>query len=349
MDTNPSGPLFETYGVVYNVRTRAWEGLTEEVWAKMVAAYASKKSASLGLGVNRDTLDKWESRFGNGWPKSRIPVEFRPQINGGGDLHWKERLAAQQGIKDSLANYTGKLTSIACLHSWMIDVDYIGEMIDREDGDLGVLVLNGDTLDFNNFSLFRKEYDIDPMYEINRMAEFINGVLKKHTSRILITTANHDARYDKRLAEFLPPDMQKVYRALTDNSTPIDLLVEKANIEGTRLFYLQLGNVMFCHPETGLVAPLKTAQRLYDYFSNRFEGIEVLVLNHLHRCVEGMYRKAKLMEGGCMCRTPDYTMTTGRVGPIAVEPMYVSYATMDYFNGNADVKSARLQYLGETR
>lgn len=69
--------LRSEYGVYFDQVKNEWIGLTEAKWRRIVKAYQSQHQAVRGLGVGRGSLQRFEDKYGIGWPKTFVAADRR--------------------------------------------------------------------------------------------------------------------------------------------------------------------------------------------------------------------------------------------------------------------------------
>jgi hypothetical protein len=331
------------HGEYWNAR----KSITKTGLERLIKHYQTQLECSHALGISHNTLIRWENRHGIYWPKDSTKAQYRinhEPFTDDGKLLWERRLEEQLKVRAKWENYSGKTTIFSCPHFPFADYDRLEEMIRREKGDLGRLVIAGDITDFHGLSLFKKEYHISPLTELKHAINGINQ-LKNYSESILLMRANHDARYEKRLAERLSVGERELMEEITNKIGPIQYIAEQAEIESTDYWFIQLGDVFIVHPESGLSGKLRTAQRACDFAVVRWPSINAVVCGHTHAVGSAIYRTKVISEIGCMSRIMDYTLG-GRIGPAATDLMYNAYFRAIYDAGHLDIFNSGYKYLG---
>jgi len=337
--------------------TRPKVSITREGMQQLVKDYPSKQHARIALGTAATTLTRWEDEHQIYWPKDPTPVGKRrihyDNFTPDGKMLWENRMEAQLSVRNQWEKYTGKTTVFSCSHFPFFAYDRCEEMLDREKGQLGKLVIAGDVVDSYLLSLFRKEYSINPIAEMNSAIHAIKQ-LKKYATSVLLLTANHDNRFSKRIAEKLSTTEASLLDELVEQLSPgkklsvINAIGSELAIDTTDYWFIQLGDMFIAHPESALSAPLKTAQRVADYATVRWDNISLVLTGHTHKVGSAIYRKMRVSEIGCMSRLMDYTMA-GKIGPMACDLMYVCYNVTNFENGKADISRDGNVYLGPAK
>lgn len=347
---NSKAAKYGIYPVTTDGGGRSWE-ISPDNFKRMISDYAAKEHAREDLALSTSVLRKWEKQHQIGWPKDHTPTDRRKihydNYLEDGVMLWERKLAAQGVIKRDFAKYTGKVTVMSCTHFPFAAYDRMETMLDRENGKLGKLIIAGDVNDLYNLSLFRKQYNINPLTEVRAA---INGVkqLKGYSDSILLMTANHDDRLGKRVAERLNSEMQELQEKLVGELSTIKYIADEAKVDGTQYWFIQLNNLFIAHPENTLSSPLKTAERVTDFATVRWDGIDIIFAGHTHAVGMRIYRKMLIAEIGCMSRQMDYTLA-GKLGPLSRELMYNCYMTVNFVKGQAVMDSVRLNYLGPAK
>lgn len=324
--------------------------IRREDFERIAGDYITLMEASRNTGLSTNILLRWKTEWPEkAWPTSTLSGHLRVNYQPPEDLSklkWQQKEEQQLKIQADWEHYTGKAVIIGCPHFPFVDVEYLNDIVNIEGGNLGRVIFSGDVLDFSNISLFRKEYNISPLQEVREAIRGISAV-KQYSERIILLNANHDNRFQKRLAERLSPDLNELDEAIRDGLTPTEYVAEQSSVDGTSLWYIRLGNVIICHPERGVTAKLGTVKRAADFWTVRQTGIDAVILSHTHQIGSMIYRKCLCAETGCLTKTPDYTMA-GNIGA-QTDLMYAGYFRSEWRDGMMDIHKSHPVYLGPTR
>lgn len=222
---------------------------------------------------------------------------------------------------------------ILCISDLHIPFELPVSTFARYKGCVDTLVLNGDITDCQSISSFSKIYRVNPIEEMvgarSYLIELVNFIQPK---KLVVTYGNHDLRFqkyfvkqlDNELLELMPRTSLELilvdgfhhYDKMTGSKIyyePLQDVLTDVEIEYTDNWWVQIGDAVFCHPQTFSVSMLKTAQKAMAHFQANNLQFNTLIMAHTHHI--GMYRigSVTLYEQGCCADIAKLDYTDGKL------------------------------------
>lgn len=202
------------------------------------------------------------------------------------------------------------------------------------EGNVDVLILNGDILDCQSISSFSKKYRISLVDEMIAARKYIIDLVELlRPEKVVVTMGNHENRMLRYLSDRLNEDLLNLMP-----DSPMDLIVndgfrDNDRLSKTEVFYKPLkdvlsvpiiydgnwycreGNVIFAHPLTYSSAMMKTAEKAVTYFTRQADcrNFTTVVLAHTHKVGFYMSGDIRMYEQGCCCRIEDMNYADGKL------------------------------------
>lgn len=254
---------------------------------------------------------------------------------------------------------TTKILSLSDIHFPFARTDFLQRAIhDHQDAD--ILVLNGDILDGYIFSSFEKEKSVAAIDEYNTAFEFVS-LCSKIFNKVVLTSGNHESRYEKTLTRSLVPrEGQSIFQ--TDPLARIangerlgrdGSLLEKVPMPNvyypqSEKWWVQIGKTLFIHPfSRGSSKPGFTVSAWAGKFKERLPpgSFDSIVCGHTHAQNKHLQGNLLLIEQGCLCDYMSYSWSPRQVfHSSAINGYAVIYQDAD---GNTDFNLSNFVYLGQ--
>jgi len=205
------------------------------------------------------------------------------------------------------------------------------------------LILCGDILDCHDISTFPKAYSVGFKQEISIFKDYLKRWAKIFNN-VYIISGNHEARLPmylrKRVSaevvEMLPDDL--ISYAIRD----LGLNNIKYTSGDTVSWYLQIDNVLLCHPRGNVSSGiLATAKKVQEFFSSRGLSANVFISGHTHKMGQATHNGYMLLESGCLCLPQDYAMD----GKVGYTPEASGFVTFTSKNGVVNFNDVKLHYI----
>lgn len=205
------------------------------------------------------------------------------------------------------------------------------------------LILNGDILDCYDISSFPKAVSVSLGNEIRVCKEYLRK-WSKLFKNIYVVSGNHEGRLAtylrKRIApevvEFLPDDMLE--------SVVKDVKLDNIKyVPGdTTNWFIQIDNVIICHPRSFSKANLGTAQKVQEFFTTRGFAADMFIVGHTHKLGKAISKGGVIIESGCLCVPQDYAMD----GKVSYTPEASGFCVFTSRNNKVGFNDVRLHYVG---
>lgn len=208
-----------------------------------------------------------------------------------------------------------KILSLSDLHAPYMDFESIEQAVSSH-LDADILMLNGDIFDGHAMSDFDKLDDFDIEKEFEQVFVFLDAVtpLFKH---VVWVSGNHEmSRFIRMVSRKFGNGMKKY---VLKRLNPIQYICEKYNnITIAPHHFVQLGKVVFVHPNGYSSALMSTALKQAEIFENNkheilpYPEIQAVIQGHTHDLGEYYLNGIKVIEQGCLCFAPDYVFDNPR-------------------------------------
>jgi predicted phosphodiesterase len=223
-----------------------------------------------------------------------------------------------------------RILSISDLHiPFHLPLETYKEFVNQVD----ILQLNGDIVDMFQISRFPKTYRVSVMEEIIQGRQFIIDLIEFiKPKKVIVTYGNHDLRFQSYLSKNLDSDLlelmpQTALELIFEDGfnhydkrsrikiwyEPLNRIFEDIDINYTKKWYCQIGNTLFCHPNTFSSAMLKTAEKAMYFFRNEGIFFNSLVLAHTHRSGEYTIGNTTIYEQGTCSDTKQLNYMDGQL------------------------------------
>lgn len=168
-------------------------------------------------------------------------------------------------------------------------------------------ILNGDIGQFDVASKWIVDSDDIIETTLNKMSELLE-VTASRFKKVYIIPGNHDLWVQRELNKSIKNGLKRVIKDISPIQTVIDELYEKGitNIEFTMQNELQLGNVIFTHPNEFSTIPGQTVIRVADSYLTKYRDLSAVIIGHTHQVFSGRYRNIAVYEVGCLCYELEY-------------------------------------------
>lgn len=211
-----------------------------------------------------------------------------------------------------------KFLFLTDLHSIFIDFDILKKALE-EDADH--LLLGGDLFECYSAGLYPQNTYI-PMSEEWDVTQRVMLLLCEKYKEVTAIMGNHDARPDRRVAEFnlgfkdfaSKPLLFRlkdgdVYRNKRWSNDPSKVLhnLEVPNLDsGHPSWFAHIGNTLIAHTEKYSKTPGAIAKQTYEAFFQEKKDIDLVLVGHLHRANIVYTKNVVLVEAPCLCKPPEY-------------------------------------------
>jgi Icc-related predicted phosphoesterase len=200
-----------------------------------------------------------------------------------------------------------KVLSLSDLHSPFINFKACNKaLLDNQDAD--ILVLNGDVYDGYAMSHFDKIKDVNFDVELAKVEKFLE-VVTKMFKLVVWVGGNHDLY---RFEKFVAKNCGGMKDFIMKNANPMEYLAKKFNnVIVVPHNWVEIGDVIFSHPEDFANAELKTVvdtdvrlRSIRQFIPN--PDYRAVVIGHTHQLGKVVKNGILLAEQGCMCHLYDY-------------------------------------------
>ena len=250
-----------------------------------------------------------------------------------------------------------KIVCISDLHLPFVCMDVLEIMMNRDAG-ADYLIINGDFLDCHCLSSFTKNKYISLLDEYNSALELLE-LFSQHFGKVILVAGNHDgARMDRIIGEKVPEGAQFLFRkSILERLAHGEILNAEGELTGKKPFknvvavtgpsndrwYVRVGNTVFAHPSKGSKIEGKIAEYMLQHFRDRLEGIDSVVIGHVHKLSRHYAHGFLCIEGGCLCYPLEYSYhPSAKYSP---QPMGYSVIVQD-LNGNTDYSLSHEVFCG---
>jgi hypothetical protein len=198
------------------------------------------------------------------------------------------------------------------------------------------IVLTTEVLDCYSISRFNKNLSVPFEVEVDNAVRYFE-TLSENFPLTIVTSGNHDKRIDKAFMRGVPPALLWLIKG-----SILKLLARPfPNIIVAETPVLQINDAIFAHAEYFSTVDMKAGVNVRNFLN---EWKDVLDLRNFHLVVEShthmlgaTYRSGvKVMESGCLCKVPDYS-----VAGFYAKPQTNGYLTIVQKNGITDFNLTR--------
>lgn len=205
---------------------------------------------------------------------------------------------------------------------------------------IDTLILGGDIGQFDVASKWQVDNDDIIDTTLTKMSELFE-VFASRFKKVYIMPGNHDAWPQRELNRSIKNGLKRLIKDVSPIQTVIDELYEKGitNLEYTIQNELQLGNVIFAHPNEYCAVPGQTVIRVADACLTKKRDLSAVVIGHTHQVFSSMYRNIAVYETGCMCYEMEYKKKS-KVTKTLWVPAYSIFTIKS--DGDLDVKQSKV-------
>lgn len=257
-----------------------------------------------------------------------------------------------------LKNKKTKIISLSDLHIPFHHVELIEDVIERH-SDADICVVNGDLFDGYGISFFTKHKYI-PIVEEYILACEVVEVLADLFPRLVLTTGNHEARWERQVLSKQPIEALEytkmslleriVHGDRYDRETKkwsnigdMNNVTVARSHDDTPFFAGRIGQTIFCHPEKFSAVPGKALDVVYKFFKGHQIDFDCMVMAHTHKVALLHYPDCMLIEQGCIKHKSAYSFNSKASYTPEVLGMAVIFQNED---GSVDRSLTHVEYLG---
>jgi len=218
------------------------------------------------------------------------------------------------------------------------------EAILKTYGDKGYnLVLAGDILDCYDISTFPKAYAVGLGTEIKTAKDYIKRFAALFKS-VYVVSGNHEGRLATYLRKRISPEVVEFLPDDILENIINDLKLDNIKyVPGdTYNWYVQIDNVIICHPRSFSKASLGTAARVQEFFTTRGFTADMFIVAHTHKLGQAVNKGGTIIESGCMCVPQDYAMD----GKVSYTPEASGFVVFTSNKKKVGFNDVRLHYVG---
>jgi len=235
----------------------------------------------------------------------------------------------------------------------------IEQMLEEEAG-ADYLIVGGDLMDCYSISKFKKSQQIDLFLEYQTALKYIDR-FSKLFGKVILLQGNHDERLNTLVDTVIPPEAKFLFRrTLIDRLAAGEVFSAEGEIgkpkqfknviavEGTAetRWYTRIGQTIFAHPTKALKIEGRTVEQCLQYFRDRFDNIDSIVIGHTHHLGRHYAHGRLCVEGGCMCLPLEYSHhASAKYSPV---PNGYSVIVQDS-KGKTDYNLSHEVFLGITQ
>jgi len=256
---------------------------------------------------------------------------------------WETKKVKRSLIENKYANYTGLIHAIE-LHVPYTKYDLLTEPIVRARDYKGkkLCILNGDTLNFDMFSMFFKTTPnvSDPIDEVKDMIDIMK-VLTSTYDEVLYLLSNHDQRMKKIIYKNFPD--KQMATALTMFLSDVTDYLQDEGIKNATVVdnvFVMLGDTIFCHMEKNSTVPGSISRDMVSYFKPRIQkDFNAIYQSHTHGQSTIPIDRVLFVETGCLADTFDYWRNGKLQGVRKMSSLGYGEAIMN--RGKIDIRNSR--------
>jgi len=206
--------------------------------------------------------------------------------------------------------------------------------------EIDTVILGGDIGQFDVASKWQVETDDVIDTTLTKMSELFE-VFSSQFKKVYIIPGNHDNWTQRELTRSIKNGLRRLVKDISPIQTVIDELYEKGitNLEYTTQNELELGNVMFAHPNEFCATPGQTVIRVADAYLTKKRNLSAVIIGHTHNIFASMYRGIAVYEGGCMCHEMEYKKKS-KINKTLWVPAYGIFKIDE--DGNLDTKKSKV-------
>lgn len=198
------------------------------------------------------------------------------------------------------------------------------------------IVVTAEVMDCYSISRFRKSLDVPLSREIDwtiRYFEYLNEKFE----RVVVLGGNHINRVSRAFMDGVP---QSLMFLVKDNMLRI-LAKPFPRINVIDQVCFQVNDAIFAHAETFSKIDLRAGVNAYNFLHEwknalGLNDFRCIVQGHTHMMGTTYRSDIKVMEGGCLCRVPDYA-----VEKFYSKPQKNGYIVVRQFDGQTDFNKTR--------
>ena len=190
--------------------------------------------------------------------------------------------------------------------------------------------------DFYSISRFNKNFSIPLEVEIDKVIRLYE-FLSKRFPYVFVIQANHDNRVGKQF-NTLPPALA----LLVKTSNMMKYLARPfANIAVVDQWFLQINDTVFAHAEAFSTVDMKVGVKVRDWMRDWTDALGLqpfrcIVQGHVHQLGVTYRNGTKIIESGCLCYQPDYS-----VERLYARPQVNGYVEVVQEHGNTNFELTR--------
>ena len=219
---------------------------------------------------------------------------------------------------DNLEEDKKEETRILCISDMHIPFNKDIEEFFKYKDKVDILVLNGDIIDCQSMSNFTKMYRQPLIEELIIARELLLELIEIiKPKKVVVITGNHEMRLGKKIADKIGTDLMELMpkdalaflfdtgfnhydrkKKIKTVYTPINQEVD-CEVEYVGDFWTKIGRTIFVHPQSFRGSTLGTVNKAFDYFVNRGEDFQSIIMAHTHKLGMTVVGERYLYEQGC--------------------------------------------------
>lgn len=198
------------------------------------------------------------------------------------------------------------------------------------------VVVTAEVMDCYSLSRFRKNLSVPLEQEIDWTVRYFEYLNEKF-DRVIVVGGNHINRISRSFMDSVPTPLLFLVR-----EDMLELLAKPfPHINVVNQVCFQINDTVFAHAELFSRVDLKAGMRAYDFFNEWKDALGLkdfrcVVQGHTHMMGVGYRANMKVMEGGCLCRVPDYA-----IEKFYSKPQQNGYVVIRQNNGYTDFNKSR--------
>jgi hypothetical protein len=198
------------------------------------------------------------------------------------------------------------------------------------------IVLTTEVLDCYSISRFNKNLSVPFEVEVDNAVRYFEA-LSETFPLTIVTSGNHDKRIDKAFMRGVPPALLWLIKG-----SILKLLARPfPNIIVAESPVLQINDAIFAHAEYFSTVDMKAGINVRNFLNEwkdvlDLRNFRLVVESHTHMLGATYRSGVKVMESGCLCKVPDYS-----VAGFYAKPQTNGYIAIVQKNGVTDFNLTR--------
>ena len=162
--------------------------------------------------------------------------------------------------------------------------------------------------DFYSISRFNKNFSIPLEVEIDKIIRLYEFLALKF-SYVFVIQANHDIRVGKQFT-----DLPQALALLVKTNNMLKFLARPfSNIAVTDQWFLEINDTIVSHADAFSSVDMKVGVKVRDWMRDWTEALDLqpfrcIVQGHVHQLGVTYRNGTKIIESGCLCYQPDYSV-----------------------------------------